>query len=44
MPAGALFALQCLCSRWWLARHPQGSVEALWRGLTYPGLGNSRAK
>lgn len=39
----ALFALQCPCSRWWLARHAQGPVEALWRGLTYPRLGRSGA-
>jgi uncharacterized protein len=39
----ALFALQCLGSRWWLARHAQGPVEALWRGLTYPKAGNTRA-
>ena len=32
----ALFAVQCLWSRWWLGRHSQGPVEALWRGLTYP--------
>lgn len=32
----ALFALQVLWSRWWLARHAQGPVEAAWRGLTYP--------
>ena len=32
----ALFALQVLWSRWWLARHAQGPVEAFWRGLTYP--------
>lgn len=31
-----LFAVQCVWSRWWLARHAQGPVEALWRGLTYP--------
>ena len=33
--AVALFALQVLWSRWWLARHAQGPVEAFWRGLTY---------
>lgn len=41
--AVALFALQCICSRWWLARHAQGPVEAVWRGLTYPRLGRGRA-
>lgn len=35
-----LFALQCVWSRWWLARHAQGPVEALWRGLTYPHRAN----
>ena len=39
--AMALFALQCLWSRWWLARHAQGPIEALWRGLTYPRRGSS---
>ncbi len=34
--AMALFAMQVLWSRWWLARHAQGPVETLWRGLTYP--------
>ncbi len=33
----ALFTVQILCSRWWLAGRAQGPVEALWRGLTYPG-------
>lgn len=32
----ALFALMILWSRWWLARHAQGPMEALWRRLTYP--------
>jgi len=30
-----LFTLQVLASRWWLSRHAQGPVEALWRRLTY---------
>lgn len=30
-----LFALQVAVSRAWLARHPQGPVEALWRRWTY---------
>lgn len=34
--AMTLFGLQLLGSRWWLARHPQGPVEAVWRRLTYP--------
>ena len=32
----ALFGLQVMWSRWWLARHAQGPVEVLWRRLTYP--------
>ncbi|RZA20514.1 MAG: DUF418 domain-containing protein [Lysobacteraceae bacterium] len=32
----SLFALQAMLSHWWLARHPQGPAEALWRRLTYP--------
>lgn len=30
-----LFALQVALSRWWLARHAQGPMEALWRRWTY---------
>jgi uncharacterized protein len=30
-----LFALQVVASRWWLARHRQGPMEALWRRWTY---------
>lgn len=30
-----LYALQVLFSRWWLARHAQGPMEALWRRWTY---------
>lgn len=30
-----LFALQVMASRWWLARHAQGPMEALWRRWTY---------
>lgn len=33
--AVALFAAQVLFSRWWLARHAQGPMEALWRRWTY---------
>jgi len=33
--AVALFAVQCMVSRWWLARHAQGPMEALWRRWTY---------
>lgn len=32
----ALFTAQAVLSRWWLARHPQGPAETLWRRLTYP--------
>lgn len=35
--AVALFAIQVAISRWWLAHHAQGPVEALWRRLTYGG-------
>lgn len=35
----ALFLLQCAFSQWWLRRHAQGPMEALWRRLTY---GDSR--
>jgi uncharacterized protein len=31
----ALFAAQALFSRWWLSRHAQGPMEALWRRWTY---------
>lgn len=33
--AVALYAVQVMFSRWWLARHPQGPMEALWRRWTY---------
>lgn len=32
-----LYALQVAFSRWWLAHHAQGPMEALWRRLTYAG-------
>lgn len=32
-----IFALQVLFSRWWLARHPHGPMERLWRAWTYGG-------
>lgn len=32
----AFFALMVGWSIWWLARHKQGPMEALWRRLTYP--------
>ncbi len=31
----AIFAVQIMVSRWWLSRHEQGPMEALWRSLTY---------
>ena len=31
----ALFALQVVISRWWLARYRHGPMEWLWRALTY---------
>jgi uncharacterized protein len=31
----ALFALQVMFSRWWLARHRFGPMEWLWRWMTY---------
>lgn len=31
----AVFALQVVLSRWWLARHRYGPMEWLWRWLTY---------
>ncbi|MGN6112503.1 MAG: DUF418 domain-containing protein [Luteimonas sp.] len=33
--AACLFAAQVAFSRWWLAHHAQGPMEALWRRLTY---------
>jgi uncharacterized protein len=35
----ALFVVQMLFSRWWLARHAQGPMEALWRRWTYGATG-----
>jgi len=37
----ALFGLQVVASRAWLAGHGQGPVEALWRRWTYRGIGRS---
>ena len=31
----ALFAINVVFSRWWLARHPYGPLEWLWRSATY---------
>jgi uncharacterized protein len=33
--AVALFVADALFSRWWLARHPYGPFEWLWRSITY---------
>ncbi|MEO5629909.1 MAG: DUF418 domain-containing protein [Thermomonas sp.] len=33
--AVGLFGLQIVFSRWWLSRHAQGPMEALWRRWTY---------
>ena len=33
--AVVLFTAQVFFSRWWLARHEQGPMEALWRRWTY---------
>ena len=30
----AIMLLQIVVSRWWLARHAQGPLEALWRRYT----------
>lgn len=35
--AVSIFMLQSLASRWWLARHAQGPLEAVWRAWTYRG-------
>ncbi|HSQ10917.1 MAG TPA: DUF418 domain-containing protein [Burkholderiaceae bacterium] len=33
----AIFMLQLVASRWWLGRHAQGPLEAMWRAWTYRG-------
>ncbi|MFZ3288058.1 MAG: DUF418 domain-containing protein, partial [Telluria sp.] len=33
----AVMLAQLWLSRWWLARHAQGPLEALWRRYTYLG-------
>jgi len=38
-----VFVLQLVGSRWWLARHAQGPLEAVWRAWTYHGLGRGTA-
>lgn len=37
-----LFVLQAVFSRWWLARHAQGPMEALWRRWTYGRAATTR--
>lgn len=37
----AIFAGQIVFSRFWLSRHAQGPMEALWRRLTYGGMGTA---
>jgi uncharacterized protein len=38
-----IFAAQVVFSRWWLDRHDQGPMEALWRRATYAGLTKPQA-
>jgi uncharacterized protein len=38
-----VFALQVVFSRWWLARHAQGPLEAAWRAWTCHGLRRAAA-
>jgi len=38
-----IFAGQMVFSRWWLDRHEQGPMEALWRRATYAGMARSEA-
>lgn len=40
--AVGLFAVQIVFSRWWLSRHAQGPMEALWRRWTYGVAGKDR--
>lgn len=35
-----IFGVQVLFSKWWLRRHDQGPMEALWRRATYAGAIN----
>lgn len=39
-----IFATQIIVSNWWLRHHAQGPMEALWRRLTYAGLGHGGAR
>jgi uncharacterized protein len=41
--ACAVAALQFLFSAWWLARHPMGPFERLWRRVTYGSTAAQRA-
>lgn len=38
-----IFAGQMVSSRWWLDRHDQGPMEALWRRATYAGMARPQA-
>lgn len=35
-----IFGAQVMFSKWWLLRHQQGPMEALWRRATYAGVAN----
>jgi uncharacterized protein len=41
---GVFFLIQVPLTRWWLARHRQGPMEALWRWLTYGHTGQRAAQ
>lgn len=38
----AIMLFQLAFSHWWLARHPQGPMEALWRRYTYRGAAGAK--
>lgn len=39
---GSIMLVQIVFSRWWLARHAQGPVEAVWRRYTYRPRGEEK--
>lgn len=39
-----IFLVQVLFSRWWLDRHEQGPMEAMWRRATYAGIAATKDK